>query len=136
MLDLGAEVQGPSEELRRLEKPLFEKIIPRLLRPLETGGRKIRPCLVRGDLWYGKASPDAASGNPLMLDASAFWGHDECMHRVDEATPMTDTVIDEVRTMRPARFKFGRPYLRAYHAHQPISAPKEDHDARNALYPM
>ncbi|KAI9708011.1 MAG: hypothetical protein M1812_008138 [Candelaria pacifica] len=45
--------RGPSEELEALMIPLFEKVIPRLLRPLETGGRTLKPCFVHGDLWYG-----------------------------------------------------------------------------------
>ena len=36
-------------EMRKLEEAVFGKVIPRLLRPLETGGRSIRPCLVDGD---------------------------------------------------------------------------------------
>ena len=44
--------QGLSLELRALQKPFYEKVIPRLLRPLETGGRSVKPALVHGDLWY------------------------------------------------------------------------------------
>lgn len=34
-------------ELEELAVELFDKVVPRLLRPLETGGRKIKPVLVR-----------------------------------------------------------------------------------------
>ena len=50
---LEKEARGPSEELEALQAPLFEKVIPRLLRPLETGGRTLKPSFVHGDLWYG-----------------------------------------------------------------------------------
>jgi hypothetical protein len=37
--------------------------------------------------------------------------------------------------MRPdVRFKFGRKYLKKYHAHFPIAEPEEDHAYRNTLY--
>jgi protein-ribulosamine 3-kinase len=40
------DAQGPSADLERLLPPLFEKVIPRLLRPLHTGSNRIRPVLV------------------------------------------------------------------------------------------
>ncbi|KAL6790219.1 Fructosamine kinase domain-containing protein [Trichoderma sp. SZMC 28013] len=43
---------GRNAELDGLMPALFDKIIPRLLRPLESEGRKIRPSLVYGDLWH------------------------------------------------------------------------------------
>ena len=118
MLQLEEEAQGPNEELKELCEKMYQKVIPRLLRPLETGGRKIEPCLVHGDLWYGNASTDLESDEPLVFDACCFYAHNEY----------------ELGTWRPARYKLGRPYLKAYHEHMPISAPVEDHDDRNALY--
>ena len=53
---LEKEARGPSEELEALMKPLFETVIRRLLRPLETDGRTLKPCLVHGDLWHGKGN--------------------------------------------------------------------------------
>ena len=51
MLELEEIAQGPdlSGELQELKRPLFEKVIPRLLRPMETGGHSITPTLVHGD---------------------------------------------------------------------------------------
>lgn len=46
------EVHGTCEEYERLLPPLFSKVIPRLLRPLETGGNRIRPVLVHGMVLY------------------------------------------------------------------------------------
>lgn len=51
--ELEREARGPSQELDELLGPLFEKVIPRLLQPLETFGRKLKPSFVHGDLWYG-----------------------------------------------------------------------------------
>ncbi|MDI1487169.1 MAG: hypothetical protein OHK93_006437 [Ramalina farinacea] len=58
MLQLEEDCQGRCQELKELRGPMFERVIPRLLRPLETGGRKIEPTLVHGDLYYGNASTD------------------------------------------------------------------------------
>lgn len=41
---------GHDEKLKELTHALLTKVIPRLLRPLETGGREIRPCLIHSDL--------------------------------------------------------------------------------------
>lgn len=78
MLKLEEEARGPSEELQQLSGPFFDTVIPRLLRPLETGGRSIKPVLLHGDLWLGNVSTQAESENPLLFDASAFWGLNEC----------------------------------------------------------
>ena len=51
--ELEREARGPNEELEALVSPLFEKVIPRLLRPLESDGRVLKPCFVHGDLWHG-----------------------------------------------------------------------------------
>ncbi|EOO04134.1 hypothetical protein UCRPA7_387 [Phaeoacremonium minimum UCRPA7] len=50
-LDFEIERKGPSEELEVLSQALFERVIPRLLRPLESDGRTVKPSLVHGDLW-------------------------------------------------------------------------------------
>lgn len=78
MLKLEEEARGPSEELQQLSGPFLDKVIPRLLRPLESGGRSIKPVLLHGDLWLGNVSTQTESKKPLMFDASAFWGHNEC----------------------------------------------------------
>ena len=70
--------QGPSKELDELIPPLLEKVIPRLLRPLQTHGRNIKPVLVHGDIWYGNMATNADTGEAVMFDPSVFWGHNEC----------------------------------------------------------
>ena len=78
MFELEEISQGPSVELEELRVPLYEKVIPRLLRPLETGGRSIEPVLVHGDLWYGNAATDLETGMPIVYDACCFYAHNEC----------------------------------------------------------
>lgn len=78
MFELEEQTHGPDDELNELKKGLFDKIIPRLLRPLETDGRKLTPRLVHGDLWDGNASVDVNTGHPMIFDATVFYAHNEC----------------------------------------------------------
>ena len=74
MLRIEEMAHGEDAELNVLKKDLFEKVIPRLLRPLETGGRSIKPCLVHSDLWPGNSMPDAETNEIYIFDSCAFWG--------------------------------------------------------------
>ena len=73
-------VHGQSPELEELKGPFFEKVVPRLLRPLEWGEDKIKPCLLHGDIWYGNIAEIAGTDTPIMFDPAAFWAHNECMY--------------------------------------------------------
>lgn len=68
---------GPDDDRKELTDAMFEKVIPRLLRPLETSGRRIKPCLIHSDLWPGNVKPDAVTKEPIIFDSCAFWGHNE-----------------------------------------------------------
>jgi protein-ribulosamine 3-kinase len=76
--DYEQEVQGPDEEMAELVKAIAEKVIPRLCRPLETGGRSIKPRLIHGDLWDGNASVVIETGLPVIFDACSMYTHNEC----------------------------------------------------------
>jgi fructosamine-3-kinase len=78
MFKLNLERGGPCDELQQLMPAMFEKVIPRLLRPLESGGNSIKPSLVHGDLWCGNAAIDVETEQPLVFDPSCFWAHNEC----------------------------------------------------------
>lgn len=78
MLRLNFEAAGPSKQLEELIPSMFEKVIPRLLRPLETGGNSVTPSLVHGDLWCGNVAVDMNDDTPLAFDPSCFWAHNEC----------------------------------------------------------
>ena len=71
-------MHGSDEEMRHLHTIIVEKVIPRLLRPLETGGNEIQPCLVHGDLWDGNTSTNARTNEPLIFDGSSIYAHNEC----------------------------------------------------------
>ncbi len=109
---------GPDPEMQKLEEAILTKVVPRLLRPLETGGRMIQPRLIHGDIWDGNVSTRVEDDSPVIFDACCIYAHNEV----------------ELAPLRPARHQMGRSYIKAYFRHFPISAPEEDQDDRNALY--
>lgn len=78
MLALEEKSRGPSKELQDLSVDLLNKVIPRLLRPLESHGRAVKPSLLHGDLWVGNVATDKATRQPVIFDSSAYYGHHEC----------------------------------------------------------
>jgi protein-ribulosamine 3-kinase len=116
--ELEERVHGPDPEILELQPALLEKVCPRLLRPLETEGRNIRPCLVHGDLWDGNIAVRARSGKPVIFDASALWAHNEY----------------ELHIWRGTRYRIGRTFMKEYFHHFPISPPEDDWADRNLLY--
>ncbi|KAJ4148007.1 hypothetical protein LMH87_002496 [Akanthomyces muscarius] len=117
-LSLEIERKGQSAELSALSETLFDKVIPRLLRPLESDGRSVRPSLVHGDLWYRNSGIDVNNGQPLVFDACCFYAHHEY----------------EFGQWRPPCNRFGEEYIAAYVSQQPISEPVEDFFGRLDLY--
>lgn len=77
-LDLELEAKGHDPEFDELVPAIFDKVIPRLLRPLEAEGRSVKPCLVHGDLWYANSGVDVDKDQPLIFDACCFYAHNEC----------------------------------------------------------
>lgn len=71
--------QGSDPEMQKLCKETLEKVVPRLLRPLETGGRSIQPRLVHGDIWDGNVSTNLETNTPVIFDATSIYGHNESM---------------------------------------------------------
>ena len=120
MFELEEKSHGKNEEFEALKKQLFEKVIPRLLRPLESGGRKVIPCLVHSDLWPGNCMPDADTEKIMIFDSCAYWGHNE----------------SDLGSWRAPRYRMGRPFLKQYQKQMGMSLPEEDWDDRNALYAL
>ncbi|OTA95658.1 hypothetical protein M434DRAFT_9512 [Hypoxylon sp. CO27-5] len=118
LFELEQEVRGPNKEIRQMMTPFFGKVIPRLLRPLETNGHSIRPSLIHGDLWHGNAETDEETGRPIIFDAASYYAHNEY----------------ELGVWRQPWNKIGEEYRTEYHKHFPKSWPEEDSDDRNALY--
>lgn len=72
---------GPQPVLEAMLPDFYSKVIPRLLRPLETGGRKLQPSFVHGDLWCGNAAIiDEDTKDGIVFDPASFWAHNECVY--------------------------------------------------------
>ncbi|PKS13148.1 hypothetical protein jhhlp_000490 [Lomentospora prolificans] len=117
-LNLEIAAKGRDKELELLIPALFNKVIPRLLRPLESGGRTVKPSLVHGDLWYANSGNDVNTNKPLVFDACSFYAHNEY----------------EFGRWRTACNRFGPEYIAAYTSIVQVSAPKEDFEGRLDLY--
>ena len=90
VMDNEEKSQGYDPEMRRLCDAILSKVIPRLLRPLETGGRQIQPRLVHGDIWDGNVVTDSASDTPVIFDATSIYAHNESMSFVLEGMDKAD----------------------------------------------
>lgn len=63
--------------MKELCEGIFEKVIPRLLCPFETGGRQIQPRLIHRDLWAGTCSTNVDTGLPIIYDGACLYAHNE-----------------------------------------------------------
>lgn len=134
-LDLEIERKGTTPELEALSKALFERVIPRLLRPLESEGRSVKPTLVHGDLWHANTGTDR-DGRVVVFDVCGFYAHSECtFDRVGDCYRLTSGIrTDEFGQWQPAANKFGKNYIDAYLRHNKVSQPEEDFEDRLVLY--
>lgn len=120
MFDIESSAHVHDAEFESLKTITLEKIIPRLLRPLETGGRSIKPCLIHSDLWLGNCMPDAHTGRIMIFDSCAYWGHNE----------------SDLGSWRAPRYRLGKEYLEEYQRVMGVSEPREEWDDKNGLYAM
>lgn len=101
-----------------ITRAFLDIVLPRYLRPLETGGRSIKPCLCHTDLWPGNVKYKPGRDAVIMYDANALWAHSEM----------------ELATFRNPRYPLGKPFIDEYYKHVPVSDPKEDADSRITIY--
>lgn len=120
MLETEKSIQGSDPEMDELAEKLVSKVIPRLLRPMETGGNQVKPVLLHADLWHGNVGVDMKTDEPVLYDCGSFYGHNEYDHGM----------------WRRTRYRLNRTHIRAYHKLVEFSPPAEDHDDRNALYAL
>lgn len=107
-MDLDHEEHGDWPEFNAIRKLFFDKVIPRLLDPLQSHGRSIKPCLVHGDLWDENTATDMTNGEPFAFDSGAFYAHNEY----------------EIGYWRPPRHRLSnRTYIRFYKRFFPVSEP-------------
>ena len=114
------EAHGPCPEYAELLPVIYAKVCPRLLRPLETGGRRIRPALIHGDLWGGNMALQAKTEQLYIFDSSAFWAHHEY----------------DLHMWRGERFEMPDSYITEYFKHLPPSEPAGEWTDRNLLYSL
>ncbi|KAI0376957.1 Fructosamine kinase-domain-containing protein [Hypomontagnella monticulosa] len=110
--------RGDDPELQELAEEFIEKVIPRLLRPLQTGGRSIKPTLCHGDLWDGNIQIDVETKQPIMFDSCCFYGHNEM----------------DLQCMGDPRYALGMDFIDLYKNEVGASEPREDFYDRHDLY--
>lgn len=107
-MDLDLEKHGPWPEFTALRQLLIDRVIPRLLDPLTSEGRRIKPCLVHGDLWDENCADDMNNGEPFAFDAGSLYAHNEY----------------EIGYWRPPRHRLSnKAYIRSYKKYIPVSEP-------------
>lgn len=109
-MDMAHEKHGDWPEFNALRQLLFQRVIPRLLRPLESDGRSVKPCLIHGDIWDENCADDMNTGEPFAFDAGSIYAHNEF----------------EIGYWRPPRHRLSnKSYVRAYKKRFPVSEPGE-----------
>lgn len=107
-MDIDQSKSDPGPAYTALRRLLFDHVIPRLLDPLSSQGRSIKPCLVHGDLWDENCAIDMASGEPFAFDAGSLYAHNEY----------------EIGYWRPPRHRLSnKAYARSYKRFFPVSEP-------------
>ena len=76
-MDLDSEKHGPWPEFTALRTLLFDYVIPRLLDPLQSEGRTLKPSLIHGDIWDENCATDTKTGEPFAFDAGSIYAHNE-----------------------------------------------------------
>jgi len=108
MIKMDAEKNGDMPEFSRLCDLVLNKVIPRLLDPLQSNGRSIKPCLIHGDLWDENTATDMDTGEPFIFDACSFYAHNEY----------------EIGNWRAPRHRLSdKTYVRSYKRNFPVSEP-------------
>ncbi|KAJ3574071.1 hypothetical protein NPX13_g4485 [Xylaria arbuscula] len=110
-------VRGPDPMFDDVAERFFEKVIPRLLRPLQSNGRSIKPTLVHGDIWPDNVQVEKDRQHVILYDSCCCYGHNEPM-------------------MREPRYAFGDDHVMKYRDLIQPSEPIEDFGDRNWIYAM
>jgi len=129
------EIRGPfNESDTKLKEAFLNKVLPRYLRPLESEGRSIQPTLCHTDLWPGNVKYKLDNESILVYDANALWAHNEGKPAASPRARNKLTRPVELGMFRNPRQPFGKPYLREYWKHVPISEPEDDVESRIIIY--
>lgn len=86
----------------------LERVVPRLLLPLQAHGRVLKPSLVHGNVWDGNTAMDARTGEAFVFDVCSFYGHNEY----------------DIGNWRAQRHRLSdKAYTRSYKRCYPVSEP-------------
>jgi fructosamine-3-kinase len=86
----------------------LQKVVPRLLLPLQAGGRILKPRLIHGDCWDGNTPTDAKTGETFVFDVCSFYGRNEY----------------DIGNWRAPHLRLSRKaYIENYKANFPVSKP-------------
>ena len=96
-------------------KLTLEKVVPRLLLPLQSEGRTLKPCLIHGDCWDGNTAMDMHTGEAFIFDVCSFYGHNE---------------YDTGNWRAPRHRLSNKAYIKNYKMNYPVSEPGK------SLFPM
>ncbi|KAI1324506.1 Fructosamine kinase-domain-containing protein [Xylariaceae sp. FL0255] len=119
VIRLDTEHNGYWKDLDIVQERLISQVVPRLLDPLQTGGRSIKPSLIHGDLWEGNTGTAYGNGNVYIFDAAVLYAHFEM----------------EIGNWRCTYNKIhNKAYTKSYLRHHSPSEPKVGFDDRNRLY--
>ncbi|KAK4113335.1 hypothetical protein N656DRAFT_828446 [Canariomyces notabilis] len=120
--ELDLKRNGPWPEYERAINQIAWKVIPRLLEPLQGNGRKLKPCIIHGDLWEGNMGINMETGDSLLFDAGSYFAHNE-MELGHWRCEFSSVFRAEV-------------YTRQYLRHYPAAEPAEEFDDRIRLYSL
>lgn len=118
---LDTEVNGCWEELDTAMEKTVDEVIPRILGALEQDGRRVKPCLIHGDLWEGNIGTDPQTNDIYIFDSCAYYAHHEMavgMWRVEH------------HEMHEAKYR--EEYFKQFKPDEPA----EECDDRNRLYAL
>lgn len=76
IIELASPVLGWTE-FDVVSRLVLEKVVPRLLLPLQSDGRVLKPSLVHGDCWDGNTAMDGTTWEAFIFDVCSFYGHNE-----------------------------------------------------------
>lgn len=99
----------------------LDKVVPRLLLPLQENGRVLKPSLIHGDCWDGNTALDTQTCEARVFDACSFYGHNE---------------YDTGNWRAPRHRVSGSDYVESYKRRLPPSEPVQDWSARQLLYSL
>ncbi|KAH6630886.1 Fructosamine kinase-domain-containing protein [Chaetomium sp. MPI-SDFR-AT-0129] len=119
-LDLARNGAWPAYE--RVMEAVVRVVIPRLLGPLQAGGRVLKPCLVHGDLWEGNVGVRRGDGRSVVFDAGSYFAHNE-MELGHWKCEFSTVFRDEA-------------YIDEYVKHYPKAEPQEEFYDRVRLYSL